>query len=149
MRTSLFMNPEKYEPEHSVLKAEQTVDYELDSIEHELVSRYQPKFLARGGEHIVYKVPGHPELVVKASTRSLKKIIEWNLEHGQPVDSLPPKLEQHAREYLKQQTGRYQQLKKYFGADHVPSQKEFLVKIPITQNILTALYDGNPHAATH
>ena len=109
------MNSEKYEPEYAAPKVEQVetpqknsteqkIDYELHSIEHELVSKYQPKFLAKGGEHIVYKIPGHPELVVKASTRSLKKIIEWNLEHGQPVDSLPSKLEQHAREYLKQQT---------------------------------------------
>lgn len=154
------MNPEKYKPEPNIPKieqaetpqeisAEQKVDYELDKVEHELVSKYQPKFLAKGGEHIVYEVPGHPDIVVKVSTGLLKRVIDWNAEHGQPIDSLPAEIEPRAREYLKEEAARYQQLKKYFGADHVPSQKEFLVKIPVTENILNALYEGNPPATTN
>ncbi len=154
------MNPEKYEPKPPTPKieqaetpqeisAEQKVDYELDKVEHELVSKYQPKFLAKGGEHIVYEVPGHPDIVVKVSTGPLKKVIDWNSEHGQPINSLPAELEPRTREYLKEEVARYQQLKKYFGADHVPSQKEFLAQIPITENILNALYEGNPPATTN
>lgn len=153
------MNPEKYKPEPNIPKveqaetpqeisAEQKANYEIDQVEHDLVSRYQPKFLAKGGEHIVYEVPEHPNIVVKVSTGPLKKVIDWNAEHGQPIDSLPAELESRARDYLKEETARYQLLKKYFGADHVPSQKEFLVKVPITQEILNALYEGNPPATT-
>jgi len=154
------MNLEKYKPEPNIPKVEQAetpqeisveqkANYEIDQVEHDLVSRYQPKFLAKGGEHIVYEVPEHPDIVVKVSTGPLKKVIDWNAEHGQPIDSLPAELESRAREYLKEETARYQLLKKYFGADHVPSQKEFLVKVPITQEILNALYEGSPPATTN
>lgn len=154
------MNPEKYKPEQNIPKieqaetpqevsAEQKDNYELTAVEHELVSKYQPKFLAKGGEHIIYDIPDHPDIVVKVRTASIKKVLEWNVEHGQPLDSLPAEIEPRAREYLKEEAGRYQQLKKYFGAEHVPSQKEFLVKIPITEDILKALYDGNPPTTTN
>ena len=124
-------------------------EYELGDIEHEIVSKYQPKFLAKGGEHIVYEIPEHPDIVVKARTASVKRVLDWNVEHGQPLDSLPAEIEPRAREYLKEEAGRYQQLKKYFGSDHVPSQKEFLVKVPITESILREIYDGEPPATTN
>jgi hypothetical protein len=153
------MNPEKNEPKLPVpgtkqaetppeILAGQGDDYGFDNVEHELVSRYQPKFLAKGGEHIVYEVPGHPDIVVKLETGLLKEIIEWNLERGQPIDSLPAELKPRVSEYLEQEAACHQQLKRYFGVDHVPGLKEFLVKIPITRNILNALYEGNPPAAT-
>lgn len=124
-------------------------EYELGDIEHELVSKYQPKFLAKGGEHIIYDLPEHPDIVVKVRTASIKKVLEWNVEHGQPLDSLPAEIEPRAREYLKEEAERYQQLKKYFGSEHVPSQKEFLVKVPITENILREIYEGEPPATTN
>ena len=131
------MNPEKYEPKQPLTKieqaeepqdilTEQTNKYEFDQIEHELISKYQPKFLAKGGEHIIYEIPEHPDIVVKAETGLLEKIIEWNAEHGLPIDSLPEEFKPRIHEYLKQEATRHQELKKYFGADHVPSQKEGL-----------------------
>ncbi len=129
--------------------AKQKANYEIDQVKHDLASRYQPKFLAKGGEHIVYEVPEHPDIVVKVSTRLLKKVIDWNVEHGQPIDSLPTEFRSLAREYLKREAARYQLLKKYFGAGHVPSQKESLIEVPITQEILNALYENNPPATTN
>ncbi len=153
------MNPDRYKPALNTPKVEaekpqQTSDeqkdnYELSVVEHELVSKYQPKFLARGGEHIIYDIPDHPNIVVKVKADLIKMVIWWNVEHEQPIDSLPVEIELRAREYLKKEAGRYQQLKKYFGAEHVPSQKEFLVKVPITEDILNALYDGKPPATTN
>lgn len=124
-------------------------EYEFGNIEPGLVSKYRPKFLAKGGEHIIYELPEHPDVVVKVRATSIKKILEWNVGHGQPLDSLPAEIEPRAREYLKEEAERYQQLKKYFGSDHVPSQKEFLVKVPITENILREIYEGNPPATTN
>ena len=154
------MNPEKYEPKQPLTKieqaeepqdilTEQTNKYEFDQIEHELILKYQPKFLAKGGEHIIYEIPEHPDIVVKAETGLLEKIIEWNAEHGLPIDALPEEFKPRIHKYLKQEATRHQELKKYFGADHVPSQKEFLVKIPITKSILNALYENNPPATTN
>lgn len=150
---------EKYTPEPNIPKveqaeipqeisAEQKATHEIDRVENDFISKYQPKFLAKGGEHLVYEVPEHPDIVVKISTEPLKKVINWSLEHGRPLDPLPAEIEALAREHLKKEAARYQVLKNYFGAAHVPNQKEFLVKIPITQEILNAIYDGNPPATT-
>lgn len=147
-------NPKEVLPDVSEEQSAETLEsikkskYELADAKHELVSKYQPKFLAKGGEHIIYELPEHPDVVVKVRTASLKKVLEWNTEHGQPLDSLPDEIEPRAREYLKEEAERYQQLKKYFGSDHVPSQKEFLLKVPITENILREIYEGNPPAIT-
>lgn len=121
--------------------------YELSGVEHELVTKYQPKFLAKGGEHIVYEIPGHPDIVAKVSTEILKKVISWNAEHGLPIDALATEVEPHAREYLKQETERYQQLKQYFGAGHVLGQKKILAKVPLTERILNDLYAGEAPSA--
>jgi hypothetical protein len=123
-----------------------TVNYELDKVEHELVSKYQPKFLTKGGEHIVYEIAGHPDVVVKVSTGPLKRIIDWNIEHHLPTDLLPKEIELLACEYLAKERARYQKVKGYFGSEHVPSQKEFILKIPITEGILNALYEGKSPA---
>ena len=39
---------------------------------NEIIKHYKPKFLARGGEHLVYVVDGHPDIVIKASTYKIK-----------------------------------------------------------------------------
>ena len=157
------MNPEKYEPqadlsqtekeqishenhedkdEHPLKEGRNSDIYEVNSLEHELISKYQPKFLAKGGEHIVYEAPEHPNVVVKVATELVKKIIDWNVEHNQPIDSLSPEVKFYAQEDLKQELKRYKQLKKYFGREHVLLQRKFLVKVPITEKILNAMYDG-------
>jgi hypothetical protein len=123
-------------------------EFELSGIEHELATRYQPKFLAKGGEHIIYELPEHPDVVIKVRTESLKKVLEWNVKNGLALNSLPTELEPRAREYLDKESERYRQLKRYFGSDHVPNQREFLLKVPVTENILRELYDGNPPAVT-
>lgn len=160
------MNPEKYEPipnmpepkkveaPKEILADQKSTDedgdekdtYELSGVEHELTSKYQPKFLAKGGEHIIYEIPEHPDVVVKVATEPLKKIIDWNVEHDQSMNALSPEIETRAREYIKQEIERYQQLKKYFGRDHVLGQRKFLIKLPITENILDAIYEGSPPA---
>lgn len=130
------------------LPKENTVEekdaYGLDGVEHDFVQKYQPKFLAKGGEHIVYETSGHPDIVVKVAVEPLKKIINWNAEHDLPIGSLPKEIEPRVQEYIKQEAERYQQMKTYFGAGHVLNQKKFLVKIPITDNILNNLYEGHP-----
>jgi hypothetical protein len=137
-------------PQEIPTKHDNGDDYELDGVEHGLISEYRPKFLGKGGEQIVYEIPEHPDIVIKVATEPLRKIAEWNVAHDRPLDSMPPELEPHVREYLVQEDARYRQLKKYFGAAHVPDQKEFLMKIPVTKNILRALYNnGSPPFATN
>lgn len=56
--------------------------------DHELVERYQPKFLARGGDHLVYEVADHPDVVIKASTFKIKDILYENADNGEALDFL-------------------------------------------------------------
>jgi len=110
--------------------------FTLDAVEHDLVTRYQPKFIAKGGEHIVYDIPEHQGVVVKVATEALRGILEWNMTHGLPADSLEEEVKSAVQDFLKREGVYHQQLKQYFGAEHVPGQKEALIKIPVTQDIL-------------
>jgi hypothetical protein len=121
-------------------------EFEFEGVENDLAKKYQPKFIDQGGEHIVYEIPDHPDVVIKVAKESLKSVIDFNIEHGQPVDSLPKEIQIRAREYLKKEAERYQQLKKYFGSDHVLAQKKVLLKVPVTESILTHVYEGKAPA---
>lgn len=124
-------------------------EYSVDDVEHELVSSYRPKFLAKGGEHIIYELPEHPDVVVKVRAAFLKRTLEWNIEHSQPLDAFPVEIAPNIREYLKAEAERYQQLKKHFGSEHVPSQKEFLLKVPVTEKVMEELYEGKSPPKTN
>jgi hypothetical protein len=50
--------------------------FNLEGIDHELIVKYEPKFLARGGEHIVYDIAGHPDIVVKEAATKNKELVE-------------------------------------------------------------------------
>jgi hypothetical protein len=130
-------------PEKQPTLAEEDA-YELSDIDHELVLKYEPKFIAKGGEHIVYEAAGHPDVVVKVASESLRTTIDWNAQHDLPMDSLPNEIDIRAREYIKEEARRFQQLKAYFGAEHVLSQKKFLSKVPVTEDALNNLYEGHP-----
>ncbi len=134
--------PEQKPDSNEVFQEINKDEFELQGIENELVKKYQPKFLDEGGEHIVYEIPDHPDIVVKVATESLKRIIDWNVDHGHPMDFFSSELKSSANEDLRKDVERYQQLKKYFGSDHVLNQRKFLVKIPVTEGILNRLYDG-------
>ena len=116
----------------------------LEGVEHELIENYQPKFLAIGGEHVVYEIPDHPDIVAKVEVMSLKDSITWNDEHGEPMGVLSEEFKAQRDEYIKLHIEKYQQLKKYFGNEHVLPQKEFLLKVPVPPNVLRLLYDEKP-----
>lgn len=118
--------------------------YGLSNLDHKLILKYKPQFLAVGGEHVVYNIPEHPNIVLKVSILSVKINIDWNANHGRPIDFLSSEIETRYQEYLKNQNERYLQMKKYFGSNHVLGQKKFMIRVPITENILNTLYDGNP-----
>ena len=58
-----------------------------DKLDHELVHKFQPKFLAVGGEHAVYEFPDHPGLIGKVDYMSFVHTIDWNIAHNLPADS--------------------------------------------------------------
>jgi hypothetical protein len=115
---------------------------------HEVVSKFHPEFLARGGEHVIYSVPDHPDVVIKAVAETVTRGIRFNTEHGNPPDFLSEQMKQGAEEYIKKEAARFEQLRSYFGKEHVLAQKKALVKVPVTPAILDELFDHNVPVAT-
>ncbi len=118
--------------------------FNLDNVDHEIVETYRPKFLAKGGQQIVYEIPEHPNVVAKVAVGPLKEIINWNIAHDKPADSLSEEVVGRSQELLKRETDKYWQLKKYFGGEHVPNQRQYLIEVPVSPLILNQIYANNP-----
>jgi len=97
-------------------------------VERALSEKYMPHFLAEGGENIVYEIPGHPDIVLKGSKKVLYDILS------------DPKGETHALNEAKNRIDRERmlqgKLREHFGAEHLLRQKQFLMKVPVTREIL-------------
>ena len=131
-------NPEKVEGQPPV--------YEVKEIDSPILEHYQPQYLAKGGEHIVYKVPNHPEVVVKVIVETVKKIFKYNIENKLPADSLSSGLKSISQEYIKKEANRFKQLENYFGKDHVLQQRKQLSRLPVNERILMQLFKSHPPA---
>lgn len=114
----------------------------LNAADNKLVKKYRPKFLAKGGEHIIYEIPGHPESVVKVETWSLKKIQEENVRRGLPPDAMDPEMLLKTQEYLDLQRGRHKKLTEHFGREHVLPLKQYLLKVPVTEKFVRQAHQG-------
>ena len=122
--------------------------FDLEGVEHETVEKYRPQFLDKGGEQIVYEVPDHPDIVAKVNVESLKGIIDWNIHHGKAPNSFSEEIKQRAEKILREEMRRCQELRTYFGSEHIPKQKQYLIQVPLTPEILDELYDNNPPIMT-
>jgi len=70
-------------------------------VDHDLIRRYRPKFLAKGGERFVYEIPDHPEVVAKVDMRVMRSTIEWNLAHNEAPDACSRELRTKEEKGLK------------------------------------------------
>lgn len=94
---------------------------------HPLIARYQPSFVGKGGEHVVYDVAGSPDVVVKAEMRALAEVLS--------SEDQPRALEQ-VRERLAEQRRLFEVLKRHFGAEHVLPHMKTLMKVPLTEVLI-------------
>jgi hypothetical protein len=139
------MNPEK-SGYNSETQKNQISPYEVKEIDSPIVEHYQPQYLAQGGEHIVYQIPDHPNVVVKVLADSVKRVIEVNADKGVPADTITDELRDSGGEYIKKESERFNRLKEIFGKEHVLNQKKSIVKLPINEKILAKLFNDNPPA---
>ncbi len=103
----------------------------LQAADHELVKKYQPKFLARGGEHIVYDIPGHPDVVAKVEVESIKSPNFISPDDTEKIDEL-----------LAQKRTRFLKMKSIFGANHVLAERVFFMKVPVTDSVRKWVFEG-------
>jgi hypothetical protein len=116
----------------------------FDDSQHDLVLKYNPRFIGRGGDNIVFEIPSHPEIVAKGSTHSIRLNIDTALQNNLDPQNLSPISENFFREYIKKDAKRFSVMKAYFGPENVANQKKFLVRVPINNEILNQLYEDNP-----
>lgn len=117
--------------------------FDVSDIEHDLVTQYKPKYVGRGGEQIVYAAADHPDSVIKVSSMMLKQIVDSNRQGGLPADSLTDTAKRSAEDIIKTDNERFQKLLHYFGKERTLNQKKYLLRVPVNQSILDALYKGD------
>ncbi len=125
------------------MKPESIHTYDNLPEEDYLVEKYQPKFLARGGDHLVYEVQDHPDVVIKASTFRVKDILANNVEHGIPLDSMSDDMRAQIETELKEKDEQSKALRNYFGNEHTLAERRYLMKVPVTGEILTDIFKGD------
>ncbi len=108
--------------------------------DHELIEKYQPKFINRGGDHLVYEVVDHPEIVIKASTFKIKDIISENAESGGELNSLSDIQRENLQKELDEKNQQIKELRQYFGKEHTLSERRYLMKVPISKQILDEIF---------
>lgn len=115
----------------------------IESVDNDVVAKYKPKFLSMGGEHVVYEIPEHSDIVIKVPYHAIKMILDFGISHDGTPGEIGKNNEELARQYLNNERQRYLNFKKYFGADHVLNQRKYIKRVPITTEILSVIYDGD------
>ena len=121
-------------------------EYSVGNIQHDIVEKYKPVNIGSGGESIVYAPLRDNESldgvksVVKVNKRSMLACIAW--QHQNPNGSLED-YEIEAKENFKNQKElRAQQLadlSDYFGAEAIPNERSYFVRIPVTQEMAESI----------
>jgi hypothetical protein len=122
-------------------------DSEAFSLENaaggDLVAKYQPKFLARGGDQLVYEIPDHPDIVAKAAYPLMKLVQEKTAATG---GKLSPEGAVALNEHLQDRRRRFSRMQTVFGGEHVLAQKQYLMQVPVTPELVDRLHGGKPPA---
>lgn len=110
--------------------------------DHDLVLRYRPSYLNRGGEHLVYTVEEHPNIVIKASTYKIKDSVINVTSYDLGKDDQALKLEamQNYFDEIKRKNEEVGRLRKFFGKDHTLRERRYLMKVPVTYELLREIF---------
>jgi hypothetical protein len=130
-----FDSPERKSPDESGVREKAPTDAQVfgfaDS-EHRIAERYTPAYLAQGKEHLVYVIPGRPDLVLKANKIVMHRVLSQDPHASETKDPKQSAVLREAERELEHDRAMYAKLRKHFGAEHVPPQKQFLIKVPVT-----------------
>lgn len=112
------------------------IDNELRKIEGEAVlEKYTPSFLGEGGQHVVFEIPNHPEVVAKVDREALEATIEACLERGVPFEEPPEATRKWIERTVLENREAVGLLREYFG-DAVLKERQLVMDIPMTTNLL-------------
>jgi len=117
--------------------------YDNLPVDHELVEHYKPIFLARGGDHLVYEVEDHPDVVIKTSTFKVKDILSENAERGESLGSLSEVERNKLQTEVDEKNQQIRNLRQYFGKKHTLTEKRFLMKVPVSKMVLDEIFNDD------
>lgn len=122
------------------MSAERPTPYNTLPAEHEAVIKYHPRFLARGGDHLVYEAEGHPDTVIKASTFKIKDILVGNAERGLPLDSLSEETRGLLEKEVMEKNAQIRMYREHFGTEHTLPERRLLMRVPISPEIIQEIF---------
>ncbi len=111
--------------------------YAHGKLTQEQLDAYHPHWIAQGGEHAVFNLPDHPNLVAKLNLFLLQSALEGDQAELGWTD-------RQKADYQRQEQFRLNELRDFFGGHHVPPTKRFLLEVPITQELLEMLHVSEP-----
>lgn len=128
------MNPEKGQSNYDKLPED-----------HDLILSYKLRFLNRGGEHLVYTVDSHPDVVIKVSTYKIKDSV-LKITKREQIDNETLKLEAEDEyvDEIKRKNEEIRNLRNFFGKEHTLKERRYLMKVPVTYELLTEIF-ANDH----
>lgn len=122
------------------MSAERLIPYNKLPVEHEAVMRYKPKFLARGGDHLVYEAEGHPDTVIKASTFKIKDVLMDNAERGLSLDAMSDEMRASLEKETEEKNAQIRQYREYFGTEHTLSERRYVMQVPVSPEIIKEIF---------
>lgn len=120
------------QPEHT---SQQRGPYEITDADHPIALKYRPAFLAKGGEHLVYEIPDHPNVVAKISLPAVRDSLLAAKEMGVDPSSEDPAYLEQLRKNLAYRRELQRTLREHFGREHVAPSKFVLADIPLPEGI--------------
>lgn len=119
--------------------------YSFEDINDARIEKYKPVFMASGGEHLVYEIPEHPNVVLKVSKESIVNSASWQMRNNADVDSYQydTDVQGTIAHRIEEAQDVYREIKDFFP-DSLLSQRYIKFKVPVTQEFLlqTALELG-------
>ncbi len=94
-----------------------------------LIEHYRPEFVAEGGNHIVYRIPKHPNVVVKVHRTSFEQVQAYLQEHG--LTTPDAYLRSEAKKRIDSVREERTELARFFPRTSVLREQIFFAQIPV------------------
>ncbi len=115
--------------------------YDFSDIEDDLLIKYKPEYLGYGGEHVVFEIPEHPNVVVKVSFESIAECLNWQrgLKGTAKDFANNPDVQRELNYRIDMANVVYREILKYFPREHVPLQRYVTFTVSITPKLIEEL----------
>ncbi|MEY4723439.1 MAG: hypothetical protein RLZZ324_952 [Candidatus Parcubacteria bacterium] len=114
--------------------------FDLSETLHDIREKYRPEFLAKGGEHLVYRIPSSPGVVAKIDVNFLRRFQNFNVSKKRPLNELSPELSDAMKGVIQENRERLLLQRQYFGRERVLAIKQVITKIPMTPGVLEHIH---------